>query len=275
MIPLPMENPKEIPRIQFEFGDEEPKQRLVREQRRDAVRDAFLHSWKGYKERAWGRDEVGPVDGNANNNYGGWGATLVDSLDTLWIMGLKTEFEEAVAAVGRIDFSVSEEANLNVFETTIRYLGGFLAAYDLTEGAYPILLEKAVEIADLLYIAFDTRNRMPILRWFWQGARDSIPQQPSHANILAELGSLSVEFTRLSQLTSNPKYFDAIQRITNVLEEHQNNTKLPGMWPIGIDALAPDFSADRRFTFGAMSDSLYEYLPKVYGFMTLSCFTIL
>lgn len=265
MIPLPTGSPRKIPRIQFEFKEEEPEKKLVREQRQEAVRNSCLHAWKGYKERAWGLDEVGPVDGTAINNYGGWGATLVDSLDTLWIMGLKAEFEEAVAAVAQINFSYSKEAILNVFETTIRYLGGFLAAHDLTEGAYPVLLEKAVEVADLLYIAFDTPNRMPILRWFWQGARDSIPQHASHANILAELGSLSVEFTRLSQLTNNPKYFDAIQRITNVLEEHQNNTKLPGMWPVGIDALAPDFSADRRFTFGAMSDSLYEYLPKVYG----------
>ncbi|WEW61212.1 mannosyl-oligosaccharide 1,2-alpha-mannosidase [Emydomyces testavorans] len=264
MIPLPANNPKEIPRVQFEFGAEDPKAKTLRSQRRDAVKDAFLHSWKGYKANAWGHDEVGPVEGNAKDPFGGWGATLVDSLDTLWIMGLKSEFGEAVTAVRQIDFSHSKVAILNVFETTIRYLGGFLAAHDLTEGAYPVLLQKAVEVADLLYIAFDTPNRMPILRWFWQGARDSLPQEASHANILAELGSLSVEFTRLSQLTGEPKYFDAIQRITDVLQHHQNATKLPGMWPLGIDALAPSFTADRRFTFGAMSDSLYEYLPKEY-----------
>ncbi|TPX20906.1 hypothetical protein DIZ76_016803 [Coccidioides immitis] len=264
MISLPTGSPKQIPPIQFNFGGEDEKTKTLREQRRDAVKNAFLHSWKGYKERAWGYDEVGPVKGNVRNTFGGWGATLVDSLDTLWIMGLKAEFEEAVAVVQRIDFSYCEEPLLNVFETTIRYLGGLLAAYDLSEGAYPALLQKAVEVADLLYLAFDTPNRMPVLRWDWQGARDGTPQEASHANILAELGSLSVEFTRLSQLTGDPKYYDAIQRITNVLHENQNSTRLPGMWPLGIDALTPSFTADRRFTFGAMSDSLYEYLPKEY-----------
>ncbi|EEP80008.1 hypothetical protein UREG_04850 [Uncinocarpus reesii 1704] len=264
LISLPTGTPKPIPPIQFQFGDEDPKSKALREQRRESVRAAFLHTWEGYKTRAWGHDEVGPVHGDARSTFGGWGATLVDSLDTLWIMGLKEEFEEAVRAVEHIDFSYSEEAMLNVFETTIRYLGGFLAAHDLTEGVYPILLQKAVEVADLLYLAFDTPTRMPVLRWFWQGARDNLPQEASHANILAELGSLSVEFTRLSQLTDDSKYFDAIQRITDVLQENQNGTKLPGMWPLGIDALAPSFTADRRFTLGAMSDSLYEYLPKEY-----------
>ncbi|KAI1951321.1 hypothetical protein LOZ12_005635 [Ophidiomyces ophidiicola] len=261
---MPTGGPRTIPQIQFDFQREHPKKKAVREQRRSAVRNAFLHSWAGYRSRAWGQDELGPINGDARNPFGGWGATLVDSLDTLWIMGLRKEFEEAVTAVRDIDFSKSEIPILNVFETTIRYLGGFLAAYDLSNGTYPVLLQKAVEVADLLYVAFDTPTRMPVLRWFWEGSRDNRPQDASNVNILAELGSLSVEFTRLSQLTRDPKYFDAVQRITNVLQEHQNGTRLPGMWPLGIDALTPTFTFDRRFTLGAMSDSLYEYLPKEY-----------
>ena len=54
--------------------------------------------------------------------------------------------------------------------------------------------------------------------------------------MLAELGSLSVEFTRLAQITKKAKYYDAVARITNELEIWQNNTKLPGMWPITVDA---------------------------------------
>ncbi|KMU78017.1 alpha-mannosidase IC [Coccidioides immitis RMSCC 3703] len=134
MISLPTGSPKQIPPIQFNFGGEDEKTKTLREQRRDAVKNAFLHSWKGYKERAWGYDEVGPVKGNVRNTFGGWGATLVDSLDTLWIMGLKAEFEEAVAAVQRIDFSYCEEPLLNVFETTIRYLD-FTADRRFTFGA--------------------------------------------------------------------------------------------------------------------------------------------
>jgi mannosyl-oligosaccharide alpha-1,2-mannosidase len=54
--------------------------------------------------------------------------------------------------------------------------------------------------------------------------------------VLAELGSLAVEFTRLAQITKEPKYYDAIARITNGLEEWQNRTRLPGMWPTYVDA---------------------------------------
>lgn len=263
MVPLPTTKPVSIPKIQFEFGKEDLDSKAIREDRRDAVKKAFLHTWKGYKDYAWLKDELAPVNGGVRNPFGGWGATLVDSLDTLWLMGLEKEFKEAVAAVKHIDFSSTDMMMLNVFETNIRYLGGFLAAYDLTEGAHPILLQKAVEVGDLLYVAFDTPNRMPVLRWYWPGARDGDHQESSTLNIVAELGSLSVEFTRLSQITKDPKYYDAIQRITNLLQEHQFNTKIPGMWPLSVDTQTPSFERDRRFTFGGMADSLYEYLPKV------------
>lgn len=45
-----------------------------------------------------------------------------------------------------------------------------------------------------------------------------------------------MEFTRLAQLTKQSKYYDAIARITNELEKLQNVTKLPGLWPLRIDA---------------------------------------
>lgn len=56
--------------------------------RLEAVRDAFRHAWKGYKEYAWGHDELKPI----SRSFGEWfglGLTLIDSLDTMWILGLK------------------------------------------------------------------------------------------------------------------------------------------------------------------------------------------
>lgn len=84
---------------------------------------------------------------------------------------------------------------------------------------------------------------------------------PSPNTVLAELGSLNLEFTRMSQLTGDNKYFDAIQRITDSLESAQNNTEVPGLWPMMVDARSMRFS-DPRYTVGAMADSTYEYLPK-------------
>ena len=81
---------------------------------------------------------------------------------------------------------------------------------------------------------------------------------------MAEIGSLALEFTRLSQLTGDPKYYDSVQRITNALAAQQNFTKIPGLWPIALNAATLNFTHDRMFTFGGMADSMYEYLPKEY-----------
>lgn len=84
--------------------------------------------------------------------------------------------------------------------------------------------------------------------------------------LVSELGSLSLEFTKLSQLTGDMKYYDAVQRISDVFEETQDTTKLPGLWPIVVDTSGPepDFNGHNVFTLGGMADSLYEYFPKQY-----------
>ena len=66
----------------------------------------------------------------------------------------------------------------------------------------------------------------------------------------------------MSQLTGDPKWYDAIQRISDQLEKQQNTSKIPGLWPIRFNPQNIWFNTDRTFTLGAMSDSLYEYIPK-------------
>lgn len=166
-IPLPTGQPKKIPQIQCAPPKEDTTQKEERLKRLAAVKKSFTHSWEGYKKHAWLRDEVSPLSGDWKDTFGGWAATLVDSLDTLWIMGLEDDFKMAVRAVGKIDFTTTRQTEINVFETTIRYMGGFLAAYDVSGGKYPVLLGKATEVAELLMSCFDTPNRMPILRWDW------------------------------------------------------------------------------------------------------------
>ena len=109
----------------------------------------------------------------------------------------------------------------------------------------------------MLYEAFDTPNRLPVTRWNKLGA-----EVGAGDTLLAEIGSLSLELTRLSQLTGNMKFFDAVQRITNLLHEQQMKTKLPGLFPITINAREAAFTSNAVFTIGGMADSLYEYFPK-------------
>lgn len=167
-IPIIIPGKASIPRIQAPPFTEPESTRELRLKRQAAVKQSFLHSWSGYKKYAWLSDEVRPISGHANNPFGGWAATLVDSLDSLWIMGLTDEFEAAVKAAEGIDFSKTKQDRINVFETTIRYLGGFLGAYELSEEKYPSLLKKATEVGELLMCAFDTISHIPIARWDWK-----------------------------------------------------------------------------------------------------------
>ena len=173
------------------------------------------------------------------------------------------EFAQAIEALDKIDFSTCSLEEINVFETTIRYLGGFLAAYDLSDAKHPTLLQKAVEIGSMLYKAFDTPNRMPITRWNFKNAAGGLAQIAPDNTLLAEIGSMTVEFTRLSQLSGDPRYFDAVQRIMDVFYEQQNRTTIPGLWPVVVNPRDLDFTAYGGFTIGGMADSAFEYLPKV------------
>ncbi|KAF8424129.1 mannosyl-oligosaccharide alpha-1,2-mannosidase [Tirmania nivea] len=236
IVKLPTTQSSSIQNVQATFAKESEEKRLQRLERRTAVKVAFEHSWKGYREYAWGHDELAPKTKSAREKFGGWGATLVDALDTMWIMGLKNEFEEALEFVEKLDFTYSTASKIPVFETTIRYLGGLLGAYDVSEHKYPVLLEKARQLGDVLFGVFDTPNRMPILYYYWKPDQVAIPTQAASRSGLAELGTLALEFTRLAQLTGNHSYFDAIQRITDQLQAIQYETSMPGMWPTAIDA---------------------------------------
>ena len=66
------------------------------EEKRQAVKAAAIHSWKAYEEHAWGFDELQPVTQDGKQTLGGLGATIVDSLTTLWLMDLKEEFARYV-----------------------------------------------------------------------------------------------------------------------------------------------------------------------------------
>ncbi|KAK9774635.1 putative Family 47 glycosyl hydrolase [Seiridium cardinale] len=264
--PLPAGTSRKLPTIQHDFAsDVKPnKTRLsILANRRTAVKDSFLKSWNSYKARAWMYDELKPVSGEAKDAFGGWAATLIDSLDTLWMMGLKQEFYEAAASAVTIDWQ-TKDTSINMFETTIRHLGGLLSAYDLSKE--PALLDKAIEVGDMLYAGFDTPNRMPPFWLDFQKAKDG-SLRPGNHDPSASVTSSGLEFTRLAQLTGDNKYYDAIDRISRFLARTQGTTRLPGMWPTFLDMEYQDLSPGNDFTLGALADSLYEYLPKMYAIL--------
>lgn len=71
-------------------------------------------------------------------------------------MGLDDEiFSQAIAKLSTIDFTKAKTSDLaSVFESTIRHVGGMLSAYELSDRKYPVLLEKATQLADQLAFAW-------------------------------------------------------------------------------------------------------------------------
>ena len=115
-------------------------------ERQKAVVEMFKHAWNGYKAYAWGKDELLPVSKTGTTNYR-MGLTIVDSLDTMWLMGLTEEFKKARDWVAdHLNFA-SIHQQVSVFETNIRILGGLLAAYHLSNDN--MFLGKAVSVKAL------------------------------------------------------------------------------------------------------------------------------
>ena len=56
-------------------------------ERMTAVVEAFRHSWRAYRTYAWGHDELLPIT-KSHSEWLGVGLTLIDALDTMYIMGL-------------------------------------------------------------------------------------------------------------------------------------------------------------------------------------------
>ena len=257
--------------IQYPF---KPSKSYAQQVRLTAVRRELIHSWDSYADHGFMSDSFGPLTGGSTDNFCGWSATLVDALDTLWIAGLHEEFDLAVDSLQHIDFAnPNNTCMVNLFEVTIRHLGGLLSAYDLSQDQR--ILPKLVELGEVLYRSFQTPNGMPCSHCRLMTDR---PPYNAPGNIaLAAQGTLSLEFARLSQITGNPSYLHSIMNLTEVLARTQNDSTIPGLWGESVDAsnISPTLEGNpprfnqvsTQFSIGALSDSAYEYLVKGHLFL--------
>uniref|UniRef100_A0A8D3AUM5 alpha-1,2-Mannosidase n=1 Tax=Scophthalmus maximus TaxID=52904 RepID=A0A8D3AUM5_SCOMX len=223
--------------------------------RLEAVRDAFRHAWKGYKDHAWGHDELKPI----SKSFGEWfglGLTLIDSLDTMWILGLKEEFEESKAWIEK-ELSFNKNVDVNLFETTIRVLGGLLSTYHLTGDQ--LFLDKAKDLGSRLMPAFKTPSKIPFSD-VNIGKGTAHPPRWTSDSTLAEVTSIQLEFRELSRLTQEPQYQEVVNEVMRLV--HQLPGKHDGLVPMFINTNSGQFSHKGVFTLGARADSYYEYLLK-------------
>ncbi|CAJ1068688.1 endoplasmic reticulum mannosyl-oligosaccharide 1%2C2-alpha-mannosidase-like [Xyrichtys novacula] len=223
--------------------------------RLEVVRESFRHAWKGYKDFAWGHDELRPLS-KSYSEWFGLGLTLIDALDTMWILGLKEEFEEAKSWVAT-ELTFNKNVDVNLFESTIRILGGLLSTYHLTGDT--VFLEKAKDIGSRLMPAFNTPSKIPYSD-VNIGKGTAHPPRWTSDSTVAEVTSIQLEFRELSRLTEEPQYQAAVAEVMNQI--HKLDGKLDGLVPMFINTNSGQFTHQGIYTLGARADSYYEYLLK-------------
>lgn len=250
------------------FGLEPASKWIARQQ---SVKEAFIHAWSGYKRYAMGNDELMPLSQRGVDGLGGLGATVVDALDTAMIMGANEVVSEAGTWIEKhlLD-RITKKGQVNLFETTIRVLGGLLSAYHLSigEGGSNLIntgpkptvyIETARNLADRLLSAF-TSSPSPIPFSDVVLHDSSAHPAPDGLSSTSEVSTLQLEFNYLSAISGDPKYS---MEAMKVLEHLKTLPKVEGLVPIYISPQSGEFSGE-NIRLGSRGDSYYEYLLKVW-----------
>jgi len=165
------------------------------------VRDEFQFAWSRYKRIAWGHDELNPISRTAHDWYppAVFDMTPVDALDTMTLMG----FADEAAATRQylIDhLSFDQDVDVQVFEVTIRLLGGLLSAFQMSND--PKFLALAEDLGTRLLPAFDSPTGMPYRFVNLRTGKTSDPLSNP-----AEIGTLILEFGTLAKLTHRDVFY--------------------------------------------------------------------
>ena len=241
------------------------------------TRHMFTTAYDCYMRCAFPQDELDPIQClgrgpdlqhpeniNINDVLGDYSLTLVDSLSTLAVMGNATEFQRAVRkAVEYLDFD--RGSTVQIFEATIRVVGGLLSAHLLmTEEDTRLkpdwysgeLLTLAHDLADRLLPSFASPTDLPHPR---VNLVHGLPLKGVRETCTAGAGSLILEMGILSRLLNDPVY-EALSRraVERLWESRDNGTGLFG----NVLNIESGEWTNRVSGLGAGIDSFYEYLLK-------------
>lgn len=226
--------------------------------RQQEVRQVFMDSWSSYHNHGWGTDVYHPIT-EKGENMGpkplGW--MIVDSLDTLAIMDLPEQLKQAREWV-KTDLNYHFDYNVNVFETTIRMLGGLLSAHHLTND--DLYLDRAVDLANALIGGFESPSGLPYSSVNLESGKGLENHVDNGASSTAEVATLQLEFKYLAKLTGETLFWEKAEKIMKVLDD---NKPEDGLVPIYV---RPDTGAFQGslIRLGSRGDSYYEYLLKQY-----------
>ncbi|XP_053724427.1 ER degradation-enhancing alpha-mannosidase-like protein 1 isoform X2 [Synchiropus splendidus] len=250
---------------------------------RDMAKEMFYFGYDNYMRYAFPEDELNPIDCegrgpdvlnpsniNINDVLGNYSLTLIDTLDTLLVLGNVTEFHRAVRLV--IDtVSFDKDSTVQVFEANIRILGSLISAHILlTDPKHPFgkvgledydneLLHLAHDLAVRLLPAFEnTSTGIPYPR---VNLKTGVPSDSINETCTAGAGSLLVEFGILSRLIGDSTFEWVARRAVRALWNLRNNqTGLLG----NVVNIQTGQWVGKQSGLGAGMDSFYEYLLKSY-----------
>jgi mannosyl-oligosaccharide alpha-1,2-mannosidase len=217
------------------------------------VRAEMAWAWRNYVELAFGHDQIKPVSGGAEEFFlpggPGLGLSIVEALDTLYLMGLDAELEAGVRWIEKnLHFDIDGE--VQVFETNIRMVGGLLSGWLATRNRH--LLDLARDLTDRLLPAF---SKSPTgIPYRFVNLRTGAVRDAT--TFPAELGTYISEFGTLSRAVSDPRYYDVAKKAAKACFDRRS----------AIDLVADTIDAEtgkwlsRRATIGPPSDSYFEYL---------------
>uniref|UniRef100_A0A646QIG4 alpha-1,2-Mannosidase n=1 Tax=Hemiscolopendra marginata TaxID=943146 RepID=A0A646QIG4_9MYRI len=247
------------------------------------AKEMFYFGYDSYMLHAFPKDELNPIhctgrgpdvenpsNININDVLGDYCLTLVDSLDTLAVIGNTSEFKRAVRLITE-NVSFEKNSTIQVFEANIRLLGALLSAHLLIidekqpfgnlvpENYTSELLDLARDLATRLLPAFEnTSTGIPYPR---VNLRQGVPKDSISETCTAGAGSLQLEFGILSRLVDDPVFEGVARRANTALWDHRScHTGLLG----NVINIHTGKWVGRLSGLGAGLDSFYEYLLKSY-----------
>jgi mannosyl-oligosaccharide alpha-1,2-mannosidase len=217
------------------------------------VRAQMAWAWQGYRECCFGQDQIKPVSGGAEPFFfpkgPPMGLTIVEALDTLYVMGLDEEVGQGVRWIAdNLHFEIDGE--VQVFETGIRMVGGLLSAWCATHEKK--LLALAKDLTDRLAPAF-TKSPTGMPYRFVNLKTGAVRDRQSFP---AEIGTYIPEWGTLGRALGDKRYFDMAKRAAKALFDRRSKIDLVA------DTIDIETGAwkSRRASVGPPSDSYFEYL---------------
>lgn len=216
-----------------------------------------------------GFDEYHPISQKGRHMVpGGMGWMIVDALDTMILMNLTAELTHARQWIST-NLSYDKDHDVNTFETTIRMLGGLLAANYLST-AFPnmapipnlgpndedLYLEKACDLADRLLGAYESKSGVPFASINLHTRKGIESHDDGGASSTAEAATLQLEMKYLSKLTGEASYWEAAEKVMQVMDD---NAPADGLVPIYIYADTGLFRGN-NIRLGSRGDSYYGML---------------